>query len=301
MPTNVLSQDYTDRHRKARLTVVKKRPLPELIVRGVRVGPVVKLTYAEIRTLLIGEYQRAEIAMKVNRLIHDIQVGTGILRPISVAVRPDKSRYIVDGQQRYWAAWNCEIGLDAQLYDVENVEAERALFLKLNDAVKLQASTKVKSWPGSAGALMRRLADDEQSPLRSEVGFTGSAKYPASSLVFGLVALVTGGTEYSANIERALNQLDVASRDRGPQAMWRLAQQFTSLLKQVFAFQRAPQMAYLALGLTCHGKWGAFAGARPTARELAMLQKLNWTRWHSRADIKWLVAEILRRWRTARG
>ena len=165
------------RYEKTRITSISKKTSP-MVVRGVRALGSVVVSVDELDELNIDDdYQRREIRREVNELIAALKAGGIIPDPISLAIRKDGTRWIVDGQQRYWAYWNCELPLQAQLYEVDDIDAERGLFSVLNRQVRLNTHTRVMAWPGSGGGTMRWLNVSPHSTLRTEITQAGGGKY----------------------------------------------------------------------------------------------------------------------------
>lgn len=280
-----------------------------LSVKGITYKPTerVYIKYREFGRLGIDWYQRKDVPAGVDKLIGDILSGVGILKPIAVARRlygPINGRdklWIVDGHQRYWAAWDREIGLWADVYDVANAAAERALFILLNRQSRQQASDKVRAWPGPGADVARRLADDPQSPLLMEFGYSSSSKYPASSMTFGIASVLSGIGRSWGNVERSLEELDRMYESAGPEVMWRVTLQFACLMKEVFGPQRPAQVAVVALAVVAHEKWfgnGEWKFTRPTDLEKDALRVVEWKKWHGFGDLPHCLLEVRKQWRS---
>lgn len=78
---------------------------------------------AQMRKLNVDQaYQRIEERFLVNDIIQAIREGGAIVMEAVVAERPDGSQWIVDGQQRWWAASRAKAPLPVCVYQVPGGE-----------------------------------------------------------------------------------------------------------------------------------------------------------------------------------
>ena len=105
-------------------------------------------------------YQRTRVTPVVNELTHVLKGGGVVPDPIHVAERPDGTLWILDGQQRYWAHSDCHLPLRAYVHSVATLEQEKAMFLILNNRMKVRGDVTVKSWPGISGPLILKLGTE---------------------------------------------------------------------------------------------------------------------------------------------
>lgn len=121
---------------------------------------------AELTQLNIDEsYQRMQIKTQVNDLAHVLRQGGEIPDPITVAQRPDKSLWIIDGQQRFWAHMDVQKPLKAMVYKVADVEEEKNIFLAMDRHVKVTPAYFVKAWPGEASKLLTEVNEQDRKSV----------------------------------------------------------------------------------------------------------------------------------------
>lgn len=238
------------------------------------------LSYEEAGALLVDErYQRLRVTTMVNDLIHVLSEGGAVLDPITVAQRPDGCRYILDGQQRFWAHSELKRQLPAMIYKVpggaEGLEVERRAFQVLNTRKAILGDHYVKAWHGPVGEMIRRAESKPDSPLYCRVNFSGTTKrsFGAGVLVRALVA-VMGGRAIGA-MSRALQVADAILAKPGNEAR---ALAMLALVASVFpAGIRMNYCAALALGEAARARWDA--AGRPTLpgeAALKALRRINW-------------------------
>lgn len=297
----------TDKAKQNRLAAVRARGAPSLKVEGARLVGLRTFTPAELQrnVVFIDEsYQRFEVRLLVNQLIGVLQAGGDVPEPIAVATRANDTFAVIDGQQRYWAHWNCGAPLKALVYDCGgSIDVERAMFAVMNNTVKPHANVRAKSWPGPSGRTLYFLDHGEESPIRGEVGWGSgpSYRYPASMLAQCIYVALTS-TEYrGGRIEDTMRMLDTAiENDSGK--VHRYSVGVTLLLKAVFGEGESPKSLYCAALASAAGfRWqGKRACALPEGRVIGSLKRMNWEAYlpkgHARSAAA-LRAEILRRWK----
>src|SRR5207247_7921151 len=115
--------------------------------------------------------------------------GGVIPEPILVSERPDGSRYVVDGQQRWLAHFDAQKPIKAIVIKVPSVAVEAKLFQVANNATRLSAAHVIRSWPGPAGFTFQRL--DVHGALAGQLGWVAGgskAGFPVTAVASGLVA-----------------------------------------------------------------------------------------------------------------
>ena len=87
----------------------------------------------ELDTLCIDHrYQRDRIEEMVSELVYVLAHGGVVPNRVVLSRRPDGSRYIIDGQQRWWAHREARKPMRCIEYSINSVEIERDIFLVLN-------------------------------------------------------------------------------------------------------------------------------------------------------------------------
>lgn len=225
-------------------------------------------------------YQRGENREQVNRLLAVLEQGGIIPEPVAVVERSDGSLWIVDGGQRWRAHYLAQKPLQAVVYRVRNIEAERKMFNALNRTAKVPPGHIVHAWEGPAGDLMRWLAEHERSPLRGELdwGFgTGRGRFGVTALTRALAALYAGGSYHHHAILEQMQTITAAIRQIGMVEAQRRAATFTLILRDVFPERRPERTAVVALGAVTGERWRDLKD-RPLTRPVASkLSRLNWS------------------------
>src|SRR4051812_35447735 len=167
---------------------------PLILPEDVKVSWQGMMSHAAVMALGVDtRYQREEIAAEVNMLIHVLNHGGQIPDQVSIAERPDGTRWVVDGQQRWWAHVDTGKPMQARVFKVKDFEQELTLFHVLNNTRKLTAKTRIQSWPGPSGDAVQWLAQSQDSPLRGLVDFVqGKAAFPVVTVFRGLATAVVG-------------------------------------------------------------------------------------------------------------
>ncbi len=292
------------KRRKRRLAREKKRrgrALLTVTADEATSGRVITIPVSALESLQIDErYQGGETRRWVYQLARALADGGQQIEPIVIAVRPDGSRWIVDGQQRWRAHRIAGVPIKARVYHVSTFEAEQKLFLLLNDRKAKPATTKVMATPGEGAVLIKHLNTSDQSALRGDISTESGvrAKCPASTAARWLVALFTGTRPSSVHdVMSALNE--AIETDKA--SAYKRAEMLAVILAKVFHESKIPSLAPRAIALVCRGRWdGATvtdAFSMPTARQVGKLQRVNWTEYgngNSRLPI--LVLETEQAW-----
>lgn len=289
---------------QARFEAVEARRLIKpVLVTGVRTRTEIEVIPPEdFNKLNIDDsYQRVRQTAEVNQLASVLQQGGQIVDPIDVAVRPDSTWWIVDGQQRFWAHHVTHKPVKAHFHEVANRESEINLFYALNSRKRLSAHTVIKSWPGPAGDFVRRMADSDRSALRNTIDLTNNSKLPidATAFVKATLVVLTGIENPSMDLTlKLLPRLDSALRQPGA-LVW--AEAFAQLVAVVFGDQaggRVRVLPMIALSRVAHRKFTA-AGRPIFPKSAARLRKVNWNTLvpsHAHQYLGVLEKEIEKRW-----
>lgn len=253
-----------------------KRIADPLVIRDVPVPIRMALTLADMRNVNVDErYQRLRITDEVNRLIHVLKAGGLIPDPISLARRTDGSFWILDGQQRFLAYWECDLAIPAaDVYDVTTLEQEMQLFQVFNSRVGVNSETLVKSWVGPIGVLIRTWAEQPEYKGRVSFGKTGSSlAYSSTILVRGALA-AAAGVMPTGSIKTVMARADAALKD--PMAVQR-ADAYLRLLPLVFPPDngRVKMIPAVALGRVSARRWATDV-RMPLASVYERLKKLRW-------------------------
>ncbi len=289
--------------RKERITKVRaKNPNPIVVGKELkRASEVTIIPPSELETLRIDPaYQRPENRELVNQLLAVLEAGGMVPDPITVVVRPDKSRYIVDGQQRWAAHYLAMKPLAAVLYFVTTMDEERRLFSVLNTYRRPSPAVRMRAWTGPSSQLISWLAGNPASPIMGQLTFTGGGgKFQVTTVLRGLGAALGmaghTGTQATEEFMRGLDRLYVAN----PQRAHRLAGAYLSMCKGLFS--RLQVTPALALGMACADRWdGVNAFEQPSKASLYNMRRLNWATPPIQFRHKWLQtlkADVLRRWK----
>ena len=293
----------TNRH-KRRLAREKKRKARALLtVTTDEAVPGRDITIAVSALESLGidpRYQGSETRRWVYQLAEVLANGGQQIERIVIAIRPDESRWIVDGQQRWRAHMLAGVPIKARTYHVATFEAEQKLFLLLNDRKAKPATTKVMAHPGEGALLIQHLNTSDQSALRGDISTEAGvrAKCPASTVARWLVALFTGLRPSSVHdIMSVLNE--AIETDKA--STYKRAEMLAVILAKVFHGSKIPSLAPRAIALVCRGRWdGATvtdAFAMPNARQTGKLQRVNWTEYgNSNSRLPILLLETEQAW-----
>jgi hypothetical protein len=299
---------------KARQAYLQRRGEPLVLGDDVKPFGVRRMPYKDLLKLRIDlSYQREEVTDKVNELIHVIREGGVIPDPITVAQRPDNTLYIVDGQQRWWAAIDTETSLEVKIMRVANHDAEVKLFHVLNNKATIAPRHVIRSWPGKCGDVLRLLATSSASALQGQIDFSASgvARAPATSMVRGLVTLVGGAT--GGGVTRSLQSFDFRFEEN-PQWTMVAAFKYAEVVASIFDSTvegTLRSVVAVALARLCRRRWrtcdptdNGDGWAVPTRAQYEKLQKIGWQKLVPTPAMKWapvVEAEIRKAWPHGKG
>ncbi|KKL59407.1 hypothetical protein LCGC14_2215660 [marine sediment metagenome] len=289
-------------NRVARLARASSTPSLILLPDDLVIGKEITIPAAKLNTLGIDErYQRIEIHAWVNDLISVIQNGGVIPAPIWVAERPDGTRWIVDGQQRYWAHWHCGAPIRARLFEVAEIETEKALFHIANRNKHVGANIRVKGWPGPAGDLILWMNTHHESALRNRIAFDTGGRFPAGTIARCMASLLVGPSNMS-RMDDILARLDTAVTKNLAWAE-KAAKMFAVLLCKTFPNERIPSLPSRALALICYDRWKNLrisdAWPMPGPSQVKRMCQIKWTEYAPDSKSRWLPllkTAIAQRW-----
>lgn len=201
-------------------------------------------------------YQRQEITLKVNELIHVLQAGGVVPDPIIVAERPNGQLFIVDGQQRYWAHWHAEKPLHGIIYKIASIPTEARLYHVLNNRTSLTADAKVKAWQGPAAALLRQMGQSHPA-FKEQINFGQGGgrnrRYSAAGLIKAMLIVSNSGLRYQGRIDVMLPRLDMALKQSGaPDRVRTLLGLYGSVFVES---KKVPALALYAVAKVAGKRW----------------------------------------------
>mgnify|MGYP001561854522 CR=1 FL=1 len=254
----------------------RKRPM-SVLIRGFGEPNLTILAPAEFTKLGVDErYQRVRITGAVNDLIHVLTGGGTVPDPITIARRSDGSMWIVDGQQRFWAHYECQMPLQALVYDVFSLEDERKLFLIMNTKRHLSANTYVKSWSGLGAQILRDAATDKAHACFGAVAFVSSGSYPYSAfpMIRAMLAAATG-TLPTGGVNWVLPRLDYAVQDGAAKDRATMVLTLIPLVAPKSAGQ-THMLSLVAVGRVAYRRWQHGRAVIPSPKVYEGIKKLNW-------------------------
>lgn len=248
-----------------------------LVVEGITAPQSRMLSVQEFCRIKIDDktYQRMKNVALINDLIHVLKNDGAIYDPVTVCERPNGDWYMVDGQQRFCAAYECSTPIPMLLYKSTGAEAEAQLYTAMNTRVTLNGNNQVKAHRGPSAALLRDLAQKPDSPYFNQIHFgdPGQRPYGASLLMRGMVAAMTNTVPNGA-IARIMARADHALHidKEAP----RLSDLYLRLLPLVFPvsgiFRFLPA---LALGRVSYERFSCNASF-PSPKVYERMKRINW-------------------------
>jgi len=259
----------------------KRRIRVPLILKGIEPGKRQTIQVAQFGQVDVDRrYQRDRISDEINDLIYVLQHGGKVLDPITVVRRRfaengvvSNKLWIIDGQQRFMAHMEVGEPIDAIVHTADSLEAEKAFFLVMNTRKTVSANLTVNSWPGRAGELIRRVADNSGHSLHGRVALrvNGQALIGAAILVRGVYAALGAG-DGTGDTKSLLYKIDLELAK--PQQMLQ-AEAFLSLVGRVFPRGYTPVLAVMALGCIANERWAKHIETPPPS-VIARLSRVDW-------------------------
>lgn len=263
---------------------------------------------AQLDELRIDDkYQRLKVGPWVNMLIHVLLAGGDFPAPAVLSRRPDGSLYIVDGQQRYWAAVETKQPLPVSIYEFgpNFLEIEMKLFQILNAKHSIRADYIVHGWPGEAGDFMRKLGESPSSSLYGRINFSNNTQrtFGASTLLKALTMVLrekAGAQAHggSGHIQNWCGQADELLRRPGNHTK---AEAAARLLGEVFGPGKGSRLLHhvaRAFAAVMGQRWRDGV-VYPSARTIASLRRTNWATVVPSGEAKYIpvvINTVERKW-----
>jgi hypothetical protein len=282
----------------------QRRGSPIMVPPSVKVRGMHRLGVKDLMELRVDtSYQRDEVTQEVNDLIVVLKRGGVIPDPISVAERRygDHGRYIVDGQQRWWAHVDCGVPIHAVLYEVQTYDDEVRLFHALNTQTRVTPETRLRSLPGAAGDTIRRL--NTEGPLKGHVKFTAGSNSIVGAMILlrSLTALISN-TKGIGGVDRVAPTFDRYYK-MAPKIAGRMIDQYAELAARIFVEPRKRMRSVpgVALARIGYAAWTADPAnmPMPSDRQVRRLQALDWDGLTPSSAAKWqptVIAAIQEIW-----
>lgn len=252
------------------------------------------------------EYQRGETDI-INQIIASLKAGGNVVAPPILSHRvwePSEKLWIVDGLQRCTALMSLDRTFEAIVYEVQNLDQERALFIISNQRVVVSPNRSIKAHPGPTALLLRTLDAHQHHPCYNRINFvTGDpSKISASIAVRGIVGAASGIVP-NGKVMSMLSRSDAAI-EKDPMAKLRCSM-FMKMLCLAFPKTYVKTLMVEALGLVCFERWREAKVAAdvevPPPSTLNRIAKINVdhvTNGSSAARFRGLVVEEVRKaWR----
>jgi hypothetical protein len=255
-----------------------------VLVKGVGAGKQTTITPDKFHLVDVDRrYQRDRISDEVLDLVYVLQKGGSIPDPVTLARRTfsepgidPRKLWIVDGQQRFMAHLELGRAMQAIVYEVESLEAEKTFFLAMNSRVQVSSNSIVHSWPGPVAAQLRTANETPGHPMHDRVQFArGGDKIAAGIIIRSLDALLSSSVNArGSSMQARLSHADLSMRTT-PHARERV-DCFLRLLGSVFPTSYAHTLGCLALARVAQSRWRG-EPYLPSASVLARLRAVNWT------------------------
>jgi len=266
-------------HEKIRQTADAARTWRPVLVQGCTFKAQRTITPDQYGLLDVDpSYQRGRTDM-ITTIIAALQAGGSVPDVPDVAHRSwgpkDGKLWILDGFQRISAFQELNMSYIVNVFDTEDLEAEKRFFLAKNNRRSLTSNTKVKSWSGPVVDLLRALNTKPGGALYGRIAFDGSGgdKLSAAILVRGIERLLSGARS-QGDIQRSLSRTD-------GQLVTMAAKQQASVFCEVVALSfpkgYALGLPVLALAEVARLLWMEQGrNSLPTPVALARIRNINW-------------------------
>lgn len=237
----------------------------------------------DFKKIVIPSWQRPEIKEEVNTLIHVLKAGGTIPDPVKLVrcakgwkgVYADDALLDVDGQQRFWAYWNCELPMPAAIYDVDSEEEAKKLYDIFNTHKQRSPENAVGASTRDIAKILHELAQKPTSPYYGTVNFGRhrNAPYSSSVLVRGMTCAATGILP-TGSIGGVLARGDFAIQNEDGR---RRAEAFLQIFPLVFPvkFGRPRYLVVMALGRVAYRRWQEKV-TLPGPQVYERLKKVKW-------------------------
>lgn len=279
-----------------------KRVNHPLLVTGVGPGRYTMLPVEEHKQLNIDErYQRIKIPSEISQLVYVLRSGGVVPDPITVAKRKDGTLWVIDGQQRMWAYFECRIPMPMMIHPVDGFESERTWFLVMQQGVAVNADAMVYSWSGRGAEMIRGAADRPGSPILDRVNFgrgTRGLSFGAAILAKACNALLYHNVPSASGgrISIVLSRLDAAMESSS--ASLKMSAFFKLMAEIIPTTHRVKILTAVALGRVAGARWYAKV-EYPSPAIISKIRRINWDALVPTYAAKYLpsvIHEIERKW-----
>lgn len=256
-----------------------KRKVKPIIITGIISSRFELIPPEKLDTLKIDDtYQRDKVELIVSVLSYVLRHGGAVPSPIHIVERRDGARYIVDGQQRWWAHIDAGKAIEAKIYRVDSYATERDLFIILNELSRLGPGTLIHAYGGPSAAIISAAAEDREHPLFHKVnygirglGVSGVGTIGAKVLLMGLQAVT--GSPATSKLLVILTTIDKSLASGAARAR---AEVFLHLVPAIFS-NSPPKLVYCkALGVVARERWG-LSPSLPKDTVLKAIRSIKWT------------------------
>lgn len=226
----------------------------------------------------MDNYQRGETNI-IGQIISALAEGGTVIAPPLLSRRKwadDGKLWIVDGLQRCTALMSLDKTFEALVYEVDNLDQERAMFLLANEKVAVSPNRSIKAHPGATAVLLRTVDADQHHPCYCRIGWnTGDpTKLSAAVAVRGLVA-VSGAGAPQGKVLNMLARVDAAI-GKDPMTKARCAA-FLRLVALCFPRRYIKAIAIEAIGVVAAERWRPNQPAEiPPPSVLSKIARINY-------------------------
>ncbi len=260
-----------------RASAMKRRIDMPVIVKGVGPRKAVTITKSMYSRIDVDPtYQRDVVPTEVNDLILALSSGGAVVDPVTLVSRSwasDGKLYVVDGLQRATAYMHLDLPFEADVHEVESIEAERQLFIAMNSRKAVTPNKIVMSWSGPSAALLRAVNAQPDHPMFGRVQWGGGGeRIGAVILCRGMIA-ASSSLKEMGDVRSVLSRLDYTITQPAAKARAAL---FLRLVGIVFPRSYAPLLPVVALGRVAYERWNGRDPELPPPAILSRLSRINW-------------------------
>lgn len=256
---------------------VEKRTLrAPVVIKGIGPGKLVTITPDKFKKLDVDpSYQRGRTA-EIGKIVRALQAGGKVVDPATLCYRKGDSNgtlWIVDGYQRVCAHQQLGLPFPAMVHESDGQDAERTLFIAMNERKQVSANVTVKAWDGPSAELLRRAHENEQHSLYQRLNFSQShndTRISAASLARSLLSAL--GVEGTSNTTYILSRVDTALNDRFNRVR---ADGFLTLVGKVWPSGSPKMIVIRCLAQVAREHWDTTVEL-PSDKVIVKLRDVNW-------------------------
>jgi hypothetical protein len=281
--------DRIDQRKKSRRTSIgnerfmeihaARRTEKPIVVKGLAAPKHLTITPAMYKKIDVDtdNYQRGETPI-ISSIVASLKEGGMVLSPPILSRRKwcdDGKLWIVDGLQRMTALMSLDMTFEVMLYEVDNLDQERAMFIQANEKMSVSPNRSIKAHPGPTATLLRLVDGDHHHPLFNRVGWgTGDpSKISAAVAVRGMVPASGAGVP-GGKVLRMLAKTDSAIA-RDPNSKLRCAT-LLRMMGLMYPKTYVKAIAVESLGIVAWEKWSHIAKPEiPPPSILNRIAKIN--------------------------